>query len=206
MQIYKVTNLINNKIYIGKNTRNDPHYYGSGILIKKAINKYGKNNFKKEILEDCNTINELNIREIYWIKKLNANSDDNYNIASGGEGGFYGCESPRKGKHISDEHKNKISDGVKRILNRPDVKEKLSIIRKGRKRPPFSKEWLDNMKKSARGRGKGNENNMYGRCAYDIWLEKYGKKEADRRRKIQIEKRKHTFELKRKHICSTKTQ
>ena len=53
--IYKITNLIDNKIYIGKSTRCNKwyieHYYGSGIVIKQAIAKYGKQNFKKEILE-----------------------------------------------------------------------------------------------------------------------------------------------------------
>ena len=54
MIIYKTTNLINNKIYIGQDSRNNPYYYGSGTIITLAIKKYGKNNFKKEILETCN--------------------------------------------------------------------------------------------------------------------------------------------------------
>ena len=49
--IYKITNLIDKKIYIGKSTRCSKwyieHYYGSGIVIKQAIQKYGKQNFKK---------------------------------------------------------------------------------------------------------------------------------------------------------------
>ena len=39
MQIYKITNLINNKIYIGKDTTSDPNYFGSGLLIRRAIKK-----------------------------------------------------------------------------------------------------------------------------------------------------------------------
>ena len=47
MEIYKITNLINNKIYIGKDTTSDPNYFGSGLLINRAFKKYGKENFTK---------------------------------------------------------------------------------------------------------------------------------------------------------------
>ena len=69
--IYKTINLINGKIYVGQTTRNNrPKYYGSGTYLINAINKYGKDNFKRETLEECNSQIELNTREIYWISKL----------------------------------------------------------------------------------------------------------------------------------------
>ena len=46
MIIYKTTNLVNGKIYIGKDSKNNPNYLGSGNLLKKALIKYGKENFK----------------------------------------------------------------------------------------------------------------------------------------------------------------
>jgi len=87
MIIYKITNTINGKIYIGKSEKNNEKYYGSGILIKKSIIKYGKENFSKEILEEFDNIERLNEREIYWINLLDSrNPKIGYNIAPGGEG------------------------------------------------------------------------------------------------------------------------
>jgi group I intron endonuclease len=83
MIIYKTTNLINGKFYIGKDTKNNPVYLGSGTLLALAIKKYGRENFQKEIIEVCDTIEQLNIREIFWISKL----VPIYNIAKGGFGG-----------------------------------------------------------------------------------------------------------------------
>ena len=59
MIIYKTTNLINSKIYVGQDSKNNYNYLGSGIIIKKAIKKYGKENFKKEIIEYCNDKQKL---------------------------------------------------------------------------------------------------------------------------------------------------
>lgn len=86
MVIYKTINLANGKFYVGKDSRNLDSYLGSGILLQRAINKYGIENFKKEILEECSSLDELAEREIYWIKKLNA-IKEGYNIAEGGNGG-----------------------------------------------------------------------------------------------------------------------
>ncbi len=98
MIIYKTTNLINNKFYIGQDSKNNPEYLGSGTIIKKAINKYGKENFKKEILDICLDKEELDIKEIYWIKELKS-IENGYNISSGGNG-CLGCKQ-------SDETKEK---------------------------------------------------------------------------------------------------
>jgi len=87
MIIYKITNLLNEKIYIGKDSKNDPNYYGSGIIIKKAILKYGISNFVKDVIEHCETLEVLNDREKYWIRKFDSrNPDIGYNISEGGDG------------------------------------------------------------------------------------------------------------------------
>ena len=85
MIIYKTTNLINGKIYVGQDSKNNFEYLGSGNLIRRSVKKYGKENFKKEILCECKTKEELNEREIYWIKKLKSqNKNIGYNITDGG--------------------------------------------------------------------------------------------------------------------------
>ena len=60
--IYKITNLINNKIYIGQHvtTNVNDDYMGSGDHIKNAIKKYGIENFKKEIIAECSSFDEMN--------------------------------------------------------------------------------------------------------------------------------------------------
>jgi group I intron endonuclease len=106
MIIYKITNLINKKIYIGMDCNNNPKYFGSGKLIIYAIKKYGRHNFKKEILEFCDFSN-IYEREKYWIEKLNSrNRNIGYNICIGGEGVM--C-----GRTFSEEHKRKLSEALK---------------------------------------------------------------------------------------------
>jgi group I intron endonuclease len=88
MVIYKTTNLVNGKFYIGKdeNNNNNNKYLGSGKILKLAFEKYGKENFKKEIIESCISKVELEEREKYWIDKLSATTLG-YNITEGGTGG-----------------------------------------------------------------------------------------------------------------------
>lgn len=109
MIIYKTTNLINGKFYVGKDERNKPDYLGSGINLHRAIKKYGEENFIKETVEVCSTREELIEREKYWIKETKA-QEIGYNIADGGWGGNTYDEETRerisqefKGRHVSPE-------------------------------------------------------------------------------------------------------
>ena len=89
--IYKITNLLNGKIYIGKHeTRDlDDGYMGSGNLIKKAISKYGLSNFQKEILYYCSSREEMNNYEASIVTEEFCKRKDTYNINVGGSGGWY---------------------------------------------------------------------------------------------------------------------
>ena len=91
MIIYKITNKINNKIYIGQDQYNNKEYFGSGLKIKRSLKKYGKENFIKEIIEYCKDKEEMNIREIFWISEFNSiDPEIGYNISIGGQGGNLG--------------------------------------------------------------------------------------------------------------------
>lgn len=122
--VYKTTNLLNNKIYVGKhkvfNDKFDTNYYGSGKLINRAINKYGIENFKVELLEWCYTLEKLDERERYQIELLKARDPNiGYNLQFGGEGGWEyvntyqkGEKHPWYGRHHSEETKQKISSHI----------------------------------------------------------------------------------------------
>lgn len=102
MYIYKTTNLKNGKIYVGqsiKNPEDSINYIGSGKLLLKAISKYKFKNFKKEILEICETKEELNKKEKFWIKELKSLYLENgYNISKGGIFGDIISNNPNKKK------------------------------------------------------------------------------------------------------------
>ena len=83
--IYRITNKINGKSYIGQSIHIERRWEehckpSSSSLISKAIHKYGKINFLFEILEECQ-IEDLDLLEQYWIKKENTISPFGYNIA-----------------------------------------------------------------------------------------------------------------------------
>lgn len=135
--IYKTTNLINGKIYIGQHKSDsfDDSYYGSGKYFRRALQKYGRESFSVEILEWCESKDMADEREVYYIQMFESrNSNIGYNIAYGGEGGDLVTCLPEneykrfsdmmsefnkqgiignKGKHLSEEHKRKISESNK---------------------------------------------------------------------------------------------
>ena len=152
--IYETTCIPTGKKYIGMHKWSQdtihPNYVGSGQLLIKAIRKYGFNNFSCRLIESCNSLEELNEKEIYWIKYYNAVEDENYyNIANGGEG--HTCEPWNKGKNIvvsenslkaleygrhlpaSEKLKKQLSERRKNIEVTESTREKLRINQLGRK-------------------------------------------------------------------------
>lgn len=117
MFIYKITNKINNKIYIGQvynksiEARFDRHVKEASktnpILVDRAIYKYGVNNFVVEQIDTATSLEELNQKEKYWIKFYNStNREIGYNLTEGGDGGnTYLCKT----KEEMDKIKHKLS-------------------------------------------------------------------------------------------------
>ena len=84
-----VTNLVNGKIYIGKDSKNRKNYFGSGKAIKNSILKYGIENFKKEVIDEAESLGELNDKETYWIKFHKSYIPEiGYNRSLGGDGNW----------------------------------------------------------------------------------------------------------------------
>jgi group I intron endonuclease len=132
--IYKTVNSINGKIYIGKSNKNNSTYIGSGLKIKVAIKKYGRDNFTKEILEECDrTI--VSAREKYWIQLYNSTNDAiGYNISAGGEGGDHYWTTLTLEQKV--EHNYKISEGKKGKPRGPHSEETKKKIRANQPNDP----------------------------------------------------------------------
>lgn len=130
--IYKTTNLINNKIYIGQKTSDEfvESYLGSGTLIKQSIKKNGRENFKVEMIDTAKNREELDSKEKYWIEQEKSNwKFGNYNIAEGGltSGYHIGMETPERLAEI----KKKISKSSKGRKHTEETKRKMSKTRTG---------------------------------------------------------------------------
>lgn len=102
--VYVTTNMVNNKQYVGDHSTNNLNdgYLGSGLYLRNSIKKYGKEKFKKEILEFFGTKQEAFDSQIIWINKFTTLTPNGYNISPNGGYGNKKC-------YLSDETKNKIS-------------------------------------------------------------------------------------------------
>lgn len=150
---------MNNKIYIGchRTTDLDDGYLGSGILIQKAIKKYGSSMFRREILAECNSAEEMFDLESQYVTKMFVAQYETYNLCAGG----YGSDMVLANKAYSlktktdpewkDTVNKKISEALK---GRPGVFT-------GKKHKP---ETIANMRKIRKGHGTGKENSQYGTC------------------------------------------
>jgi len=151
MIIYLTTNNIKEKIYVGKHCGNDEKYLGSGKYIKRAIKKYGKENFSRITLEDGITDHDyLCEREIYWINFYDStNPDIGYNLSKGGRSGNSGHKATK-------ETRNKMSEAHKGE-NNP------MFGKRGEDSPNFGKRRTEESRKNMSEAQKGENHPMYGK-------------------------------------------
>ncbi len=184
--IYKITNRLDNKFYVGKHkTENkDDGYFGSGILIERAVTKHGKENFVKEILFDLPTEEEMNQTEADIVDEDFVAREDTYNLMVGGYGGFSFVNKSGKNLYenhasVSRENLKKATVGFKKKWSedeefREAMKSKISASVKRRREiygSPFqgkhhTDETRRHLSQLRKGKYTGKNNSVYGKHWY----------------------------------------
>jgi group I intron endonuclease len=114
--IYLTTNLVNGRQYIGQHKGDfDPSYLGSGVILRQAVKKYGRENFTVEVIEWCDDWQTLNEAERRYISSM----DNLYNIHPGGT-----------------PDSSEISGRLIKYYSRPGTREQHSLIMKDVARDP----------------------------------------------------------------------
>lgn len=164
--IYKITNLINNKSYIGKTNKEnkcrwDGTLKGAKIYnkhLQNSMNKYGVDNFKIDIIDSTKDENELNKKEIYWIAFYNTiDQNYGYNKTYGGDGA-----------KLTEETKKKISETILRrkerygYIHSPETRKKMSESHKGKK-PMLGKHHSEETRKKISDANRGKKHPNYGK-------------------------------------------
>lgn len=153
--IYKITNLINGKTYIGQHKYKelDDYYMGSGKHLINAQKKYGIKNFKKEILIfNVAKKEHIDLLEKTFIafEREKVGVENCYNITDGGGGGSgpmseehkMKISKANKGKHrqpCSEETRKRMSEAQKGKKLSEETRKKISESRKGEKNPFYGK-------------------------------------------------------------------
>lgn len=186
--VYKTTNLINEKYYIGVHSKDNDLYLGSGDLLISAIRKYGRDNFKRETLEEFDNQKDAYEYEKCIVTADLVKSDDCYNICGGGYGSGNGSSNPMYGVSMTDERRKNISEGnIKAHKEGRNIlsiagKNKLSkihtgnqyakgmtyshteeakeAIREARTGIPLSHQHKKNVSDGRKGKGMGERNSM----------------------------------------------
>ena len=160
--VYSHTNLINGKIYIGLTSmkpeerwKNGAGYH-IGTHFRNAIDKYGWDNFRHDIIKDNLTKEEAADLEIYYISFYNSNDRRfGYNMSSGGENGGGHPQSEETRRNISKN--NGSRKGIKRT---EESKRKMSEAKKGEKHPNYGKHLSDETKEKLSKAHRRNRNKI----------------------------------------------
>jgi hypothetical protein len=182
--IYKTTNLLSGRYYIGMHSTDDLNdgYLGSGTYLRRSINKHGKENHSIEILEFLNSREELAARERELVSLQEIAKKECMNLKVGGDGGFT-VEQAKKGRQATDKILEEKHGKDFRVivgkqyyenLSEEQKQERNALISRRLKEVEFnhatfkgkkhSEETLNSMKESKKDYGKGSANSQYGTC------------------------------------------
>ena len=182
--IYKTTNLLSGKYYIGMHSTynlNDG-YMGSGNRLRRSLKKHGKENHVVEILEFCLSLDELKKRE-----------EEIVNLRVGGTGGFTSeqqkinaLKSHKKQKHLRETNKEwkeknieAKSKSMKQQYEKGVRDRKIVLDWTGLNHSEETKKIMSELKK---GKGLGIENSQFGTC----WIEKEGSNKKIKKEELEI--------------------
>ena len=160
--VYKITNKLDNNIYIGihKTSKLDDGYMGSGKLITRAITKYGLNNFTKEIIFIFDNEKDMKLKETELVTEEFCKREDTYNICEGGQGGWSYVNMNNFGYKLTnkDRRKGSIIGGQKFIELMQSEQYKLDH---GKKVSLGLKEYYKYNKSSFKGKKHTEEHKQY---------------------------------------------
>lgn len=147
--VYKTTNLTNGKIYVGVHQTEsliDDNYLGSGKYLRLAIKKYGRKNFKREVLHIYDNPYDMFDKEAEIVDELFVRRQDTYNCSLGGVGSIAfhnkGLPGPMRGKKHSELTKKKMSESHKGYIKSEEHRKHLSESHTGKTVAEETKEKL----------------------------------------------------------------
>jgi hypothetical protein len=172
--VYKTTNLINGKIYVGLHITNnlEDDYLGSGSQLKSAIKKYGKENFKRDYIKICNSPEEMYELEADIVNEDFVKRSDTYNMKTGGTGSWYHVNSnPAEKSRTSSIGGVKTSSRDTNPFKDPEWQKQYEWTRspeilKANSIKANSPDAIAKKKATWKetGRGQGSKNSQYGTC------------------------------------------
>lgn len=191
--IYKVTNKVNGKMYIGQHITDDldDGYMGSGAIMKKALKKYVEDAFTKEWLEFAENAEDLNYLERMYVDEEWLSRTDTYNLVLGGSSHPQPTSIRKristtlKGHAVSEEARKKMSEARKGRKLSNETKAKMSAAHKSRKHGPMSEE----TKRKLRMANLGYRNPNFGKPRTQATRMKIGAKSRGRRHSEETRKK-----------------
>jgi len=189
--IYKTTNKINGKFYIGKHKTKDlnDNYMGSGKQLKYAIKKYGIDNFEKEILYVFSDEQEMNDKEAELVTEDFVKQNDNYNLCIGGKGGWgyinsnglspinngsdSHIERSKRASIIGNEKLKELrkdESWVQNNISKQTISARKKLLADGKHwskgKIKHTEEWKQRQSSIMKEKSKGEKNSQYGK----IWI------------------------------------